>query len=75
MKSQFGSYASQVDETAEAVIIKKALLADSIGINDLGTAPATASATGVKGTIVVTADYLYVCTATDTWKRVALATW
>lgn len=37
--------------------------------------PASASATGVKGTICWDASYIYVCTATDTWKRVAIATW
>lgn len=37
--------------------------------------PASASATGVAGTITYDADYIYVCVATDTWKRVAIATW
>jgi len=41
----------------------------------VGTAPATASATGTAGDIRYDADYIYVCTATDTWKRAALATW
>jgi hypothetical protein len=30
---------------------------------------------GVKGTICWDANYIYVCVATDTWKRVAIATW
>jgi hypothetical protein len=37
--------------------------------------PASAAAAGVAGTITWDADYLYVCTATNTWKRVAIATW
>jgi hypothetical protein len=37
--------------------------------------PASASATGVQGTITWDSSYIYVCTATDTWKRVAIATW
>lgn len=37
--------------------------------------PASASATGTTGTIAWDADYIYICTATDTWKRVAIATW
>jgi hypothetical protein len=37
--------------------------------------PASASATGTTGTITWDSDYIYVCTATDTWKRVAIATW
>ncbi len=41
----------------------------------VGTAPASASATGTAGDIRYDADYIYVCTATNTWKRAALATW
>jgi len=37
--------------------------------------PASASATGTAGTIAYDADYIYVCRATDTWKRIAIATW
>jgi hypothetical protein len=40
------------------------------------TPPASATATGTTGTIVFGNDgYLYLCTATDTWVRVQLATW
>lgn len=37
--------------------------------------PASASATGTTGTVVWDADYIYICTATNTWKRAAIATW
>jgi hypothetical protein len=37
--------------------------------------PASASATGTAGEVAWDASYLYVCTATNTWKRVALSTW
>jgi len=37
--------------------------------------PANASAVGTTGNICHDADYIYVCTATNTWKRVAIATW
>jgi len=37
--------------------------------------PASASATGTVGTIAWDTGYIYVCTATDTWERVAIATW
>jgi hypothetical protein len=40
-----------------------------------GTAPATSGATGTAGDIRYDADYIYVCTATNTWKRAAIATW
>ena len=39
------------------------------------TAPASASATGVAGTVIIDADYIYRCTATNTWKRSPLSTW
>jgi len=38
-------------------------------------APAAANSTGTAGTITWDADYIYICTATDTWKRVAISTW
>lgn len=37
--------------------------------------PASASAAGTAGTIAWDASYIYVCTATNTWKRVAIDTW
>ena len=37
--------------------------------------PSSASDTGTTGTIAWDSSYIYICTATDTWKRVAIATW
>jgi len=37
--------------------------------------PASASATGTAGTIAWDSSYIYVCTATNTWKRAAISTW
>ena len=37
--------------------------------------PANASATGIKGQIACDGSYIYVCTATNTWKRAAISTW
>lgn len=37
--------------------------------------PANASSAGVKGTISYDANYVYVCVATNTWKRAALSSW
>ena len=44
-------------------------------LSALNTAPASASATGTTGDIRIDANYIYVCTATNTWKRTALTTW
>jgi hypothetical protein len=37
--------------------------------------PASASDTGTTGEICWDANYVYVCTATNTWKRSAISTW
>jgi len=37
--------------------------------------PSSASDTGTTGTITWDSDYIYICVATNTWKRVAIATW
>ena len=44
------------------------------GIAALST-PASSSATGTTGEIRVDANYIYVCTATNTWKRTQINTW
>lgn len=43
--------------------------------NITGTVPASAAAAGATGTIAYDASYIYICTAANTWKRVAVATW
>ena len=37
--------------------------------------PATAGAAGTAGDVAYDSSFLYVCTATNTWKRVPIATW
>ena len=39
------------------------------------SAPVAANSTGTAGTIAWDGDYVYVCVATDTWKRANLSTW
>jgi hypothetical protein len=41
----------------------------------MATAPASATATGTTGDVRIAADYIYVCSATNTWVRAALTTW
>lgn len=48
--------------------------ASSINIA-LSSTPATSTSPGTTGDICWDADYIYVCIATDTWKRTALTTW
>jgi hypothetical protein len=47
---------------------------DSIVVSTSKT-PSSASDTGTQGEVAWDADYIYICTATDTWKRAAIATW
>ena len=44
-------------------------------ISALNSAPSSVSDTGTLGEIRFTTTYMYVCTATDTWKRAALSSW
>lgn len=49
----------------------------AVGLN-MGTGiavPATATSAGVTGDVAYDASFLYVCVATNTWKRTALTTW
>jgi hypothetical protein len=39
------------------------------------SAPATATSTGTAGEIRYDSGYVYICVATNTWKRAALTTW
>lgn len=39
------------------------------------SAPGSPTASGVTGTTTWDSDYIYVCVATNTWKRVAIGTW
>lgn len=50
------------------------LTGDTLRIGTSRT-PASASATGSAGEICWDSSYVYVCVATNTWKRAALSTW
>ena len=48
--------------------------ADTVRVRTART-PASASATGATGEICWDASYIYVCTATNTWRRSAISSW
>jgi hypothetical protein len=50
------------------------VVGNSMRLRDART-PASATATGLTGEISWDANYIYVCTATNTWKRVAISSW
>ena len=75
-----GTAPSQVPTNADLgdLAYQDAATVPSITVGSLFVAtktPSSASDTGTTGQIAWDADYIYVCVATDTWKRVAIATW
>lgn len=62
-----GTYSSKI-------FSKLTIEGDSIIIRTDNT-PSSASDFGEKGEIRYDSNYIYLCVATDTWKRVALSTW
>lgn len=57
-----------------ATTINSALKCNSLAITS-PTIPTASTSTGVKGQICYDSSYLYVCIATNTWKRTALSSW
>lgn len=69
------NYDSQIATWYIPVVVQDKVEAENFQVTALNTAPVSASATGTVGEIRYTADHIYVCTATDTWKRTAIDTW
>ena len=68
------TYALRVDGSQNATFAGT-VKATQYKLSALNTAPSSASDTGTLGEIRVDASYIYVCTATNTWKRSQIATW
>lgn len=62
--------ASLAQRTAEAEATT--LFGDAASVTSV---PATAASTGTAGQIAYDGSWLYVCVATNTWLRTAIATW
>ena len=86
--SSDGSSHSLLGATAGTVTASKAVIVDAsknistfgkITTNELvvanPTAPASSTATGTKGEIRYDDNYMYVCIATNTWRRAPLMIW
>jgi hypothetical protein len=63
-----------IDESQNVIVEGNLEVKDQITIRDQN-APASASANGFRGEIRYDSDYIYVCIADNTWKRVALSSW
>lgn len=57
------------------VSIAQNLTVSKYKLSALNTAPASATDTGTTGEIRITAGFIHVCIATNTWVRAALTTW
>jgi hypothetical protein len=60
---------------AKSINVGESITSTQYKLSALNTAPANSTATGTLGEVRITADYIYVCVATDTWKRTPISTW
>jgi hypothetical protein len=63
------------DNNGGAATFASSVTAADYKIPALNPTPASATATGTLGQIRYDANYIYLCTATNTWKRSLLSTW
>lgn len=56
-------------------LITEVLTSGQYNVRALHTAPLSAVDTGTTGEVRYTDDYIYICIATNTWKRAALVSW
>ena len=61
-------------DTSASNITKNFELGDVLELFNSASVPDTITSSGTKGQLAVNETHLYVCVATDTWRRVALST-
>lgn len=66
---------SYVDDLTNRLQVDGSIKATQYRLSALNTAPASATATGTLGEIRIDANFIYICVATNTWKRAAISTW
>lgn len=71
----FNDDTMKVDFTGQTVLVTGTVSSVDFKVQALNTAPLTATSAGATGEIRYTSDYIYVCVATNTWKRTPLSTW
>lgn len=72
-----GSFTQTLGAAATLTANRANTLPDADGIVFIRAAsiPSTPTSTGVVGQIAADSSFFYICTATNTWRRVALTTW
>ena len=66
---------SRIDTVNDTQVTYNFTVGSIVGTIADVTAPTSATSTGVTGQVATDADYIYVCTATNSWKRAAISTW
>lgn len=67
--------ALMTDDGVNRLQVAGSVKATQYRLSALNTAPTSATDTGTLGEIRIDASFIYVATATNTWKRAALTTW
>ena len=67
-----------IGEGSQVVIVDRSSLfgihvGETLNLNS-GSIPATSTSSGIKGTVLTDANYMYVCTATNVWVRSSIDT-
>lgn len=76
VENQFASFNYYGGNTKVASISGTGIVtANQFRLSVLNTPPASATAPGTTGEIRIDTNFIYVCTATNTWKRAGLSAW
>lgn len=68
-------YVVSIDPGSGAHVFNGTFTINDKLIKSTSNPPASAAATGTQGQIEWDSNYIYVCVATNTWKRTAISTW
>lgn len=63
------------DDGTNRLQVAGSIKATQFRLSASNTAPSSATDTGTAGEIRITSGFIYYCTATNTWVRVAMSTW
>ena len=66
---------TSTDDGVNTLQVNGSVKATQFRLSALNTAPASAADTGTLGEIRIVNGFIYVCVATNTWQRAAIATW
>ena len=66
---------STTEDTINILQASGSIIATQFRLSSLNTTPSSSTDTGVLGEIRYDSNYMYVCVATNTWKRASITTW